>query len=85
MANLTVTGPTVTSASIADNSIVNADVNTAAAIAASKLALSIRAAAGVPTGAPTGNEIPVAIDTTAVSGGLYVWTGAAWVQGSVIP
>jgi hypothetical protein len=46
---------------------------------------TVRAAAGVPAGAPTGTELPIAIDTTAVTGGLYVWTGAAWVKGSVIP
>ena len=39
----------------------------------------IRSAAGVPSGAPTPTEIPFAIDTTAVSGGLYYWSGSAWV------
>ena len=46
---------------------------------------TIRHAAGVPTGAPTGTEAPVAFDSTASTGGLYVWTGAAWVKGSTIP
>jgi hypothetical protein len=44
-----------------------------------------RVAAGVPTGAPTTGENGMALDTTAVSGGLYVWSGSAWVKGSVIP
>lgn len=47
--------------------------------------VTCRHAAGVPVGAPTGNEGPVAIDSTAVTGGLYVWTGAAWVKGATIP
>ena len=46
---------------------------------------TVRSAAGVPSGAPTGTELPVAIDTTGTTGGLYVWTGAAWVKGSTIP
>jgi hypothetical protein len=40
----------------------------------------IRSAAGVPAGAPTPTEIPFAIDTTAVTGGLYYWSGSAWVK-----
>ncbi len=47
--------------------------------------VTVRTAAGVPSGAPTGTELPIAFDTTAVSGGLYAWNGAAWVQASVIP
>ncbi len=49
--------------------------------------LAVIAAAGVPSGAPNfaGGQLPVALDSTAVTGGLYVWTGAAWVKGSVIP
>ncbi len=43
----------------------------------------VQIAAGVPMGAPTG--LPFAVDTTAVSGGLYVWNGAAWVKVSTIP
>ena len=39
----------------------------------------IRSAAGVPSGAPTATEIPFAIDTTAGTGGLYYWSGSAWV------
>jgi hypothetical protein len=39
----------------------------------------IRSAAGVPSGAPTPTELPFALDTTAVTGGLYYWNGAAWV------
>jgi hypothetical protein len=34
-------------------------------------------------GAPTG--LPLAFDSTAVTGGLYVWNGAAWVKVSTIP
>lgn len=41
---------------------------------------TVRAAAGVPTGAPTGTELPLAADTTAVSGGMYAWSGSAWVK-----
>ena len=44
-----------------------------------------RAAAGVPTEAPTGAELPIALDTTAITGGLYIWDGAAWVKASTIP
>jgi hypothetical protein len=39
----------------------------------------IRSAAGVPSGAPAATEIPFAIDTTAGTGGLYYWSGSAWV------
>lgn len=46
---------------------------------------TIRQAAGVPSGAPTGTELPIAFDTTASTGGLYVWSGAAWVKASTIP
>lgn len=106
MANLSVTGPSVTSATIADGSIVNADVNASAAIAYSKLALTgsvtntdvasnaaipasklsvtVRTGAGVPAGAPTTTELPLAYDTTAVTGGFYYWNGAAWVKVATI-
>lgn len=47
--------------------------------------VTVRTAAGVPAGAPSGSELPIAFDTTAVSGGLYVWTGAAWVLAAPIP
>lgn len=53
--------------------------------AATWTADTVRAAAGVPAGAPTGTELPIAFDSTAVSGGLYVWTGAAWVKAADIP
>lgn len=43
----------------------------------------VQIAAGVPAGAPTG--LPLAFDSTAVTGGLYVWNGAAWVKVSTIP
>jgi len=46
---------------------------------------TIRVAAGVPAGAPAYPELPIAADTTAVSGGLYVWSGAAWVKIAAIP
>lgn len=36
-----------------------------------------RIGAGVPTGAPTEDELPIALDSTAVL--PYVWDGAAWV------
>ncbi len=39
----------------------------------------IRSAAGVPSGAPSPTEIPFAIDTTAGTGGLYYWSGSAWI------
>lgn len=60
---------------------------TAAAVADAALAVGflVRHAAGVPTGAPAGQELPVAFDSTAVSGGLYFWDGAAWVKASAIP
>ena len=46
---------------------------------------TVRAAAGVPSGAPTGSELPLAADTTASTGGLYFWTGAAWTKIATIP
>ena len=46
---------------------------------------TVRNAAGVPTGAPTGTELPIAFDSTAVTGGLYFWDGGAWVKASMIP
>lgn len=45
---------------------------------------TVRHAAGVPAGAPTGTELPIAFDSTAVTGGVYYWTGAAWVKGGTI-
>ncbi len=47
--------------------------------------VTVRQAAGVPSGAPTGTELPIAFDSTATTGGLYVWTGAAWVLAGPIP
>ena len=46
---------------------------------------TVRNAAGVPSGAPTGTELPVAFDSTGVTGGLYFWDGGAWVKASTIP
>lgn len=46
---------------------------------------TVRTAAGVPSGAPTGTELPIAFDTTATSGGLYAWSGSAWVYAAPIP
>lgn len=47
----------------------------------------VRHAAGVPAGAPNfaGGELPIAFDSTAVTGGMYFWDGAAWVKASTIP
>lgn len=66
------------------NSVVSADVASAAAIPASKLSLTVRSAAGVPAGAPTTTELPLAYDSTAVTGGFYFWTGAAWTKVATI-
>lgn len=46
----------------------------------------IRVAAGVPSGALTAGELPIAVDTTALTGGIYVTTnsGASWVKASSI-
>lgn len=46
---------------------------------------TIRQAAGVPAGAPAYPELPLAVDSTAVTGGLYYWTGAAWAKIADIP
>ncbi len=46
---------------------------------------TIRHAASVPSGAPVSTELPIAFDSTAVTGGLYIWDGTAWVKGSTIP
>ncbi len=45
---------------------------------------TVRFAAGVPSGAPTGAELPIAFDSTAVTGGVYYWNGSAWVKGGTI-
>lgn len=42
--------------------------------------LIVRAAAGVPSGAPTGYELPIAFDTTGSPATAYFWTGAAWAE-----
>lgn len=47
--------------------------------------VTVRTAAGVPTGAPSGTELPIAFDTTATTGGLYCWSGSAWVYAAPIP
>lgn len=44
---------------------------------------SIIVAAGVPSGAPDG-KLPIAYDTTAVSGGTYLWNGSDWVKVATI-
>ena len=49
------------------------------------LPLAVRVAASVPTGAPGTGESPIALDTTAITGGLYVWDGTVWVKASTIP
>ena len=48
-------------------------------------ASTIRIAAGVPSGAPSGTELPIVFDTSATTGGLYCWSGAAWVYAAPIP
>jgi hypothetical protein len=50
----------------------------ATGIGITNLGQTIRNAAGVPAGAPTGTELPIAVDTTASPGTLYFWDGAAW-------
>ena len=47
--------------------------------------ITLRMAAEVPSGAPSGTEMKFAIDTTAVTGGLYYWNGSAWVLIVTIP
>jgi hypothetical protein len=44
----------------------------------------VRYATGIPTGAPTGTEGPVAFDNTPVNGGSYLWVGAFWVKAADI-
>lgn len=41
---------------------------------------TIRHAAGVPSGAPAGAELPIAVDTTASPGDWYFWSGSAWTR-----
>lgn len=45
---------------------------------------TVRIAAGVPAGTPVSPELPLAVDTTAVTGGIYAWNGAAWVKAATI-
>jgi hypothetical protein len=47
--------------------------------------LSVRFGGAPPVGAPVAGELPLAFDTTGVTGGLYWWDGANWVKGSNIP
>ncbi len=51
----------------------------ATGIGITNLGQTVRTAAGVPAGAPTGTELPIAVDTTAAPGTLYAWDGAAWL------
>jgi hypothetical protein len=44
----------------------------------------VQTGSGAPSDPPAG-FLPLYIDTTAVTGGLYIWDGAAWVQVSVSP
>ena len=46
---------------------------------------TVRGVTGVPTGAPTGTELPFAFNSTPITGGLYFWDGGAWVKASTIP
>lgn len=62
------------------NGTLTNEVAVGATYSAIHLTATVRVAAGVPAGAPTGTELPVAADTTAVTGGVYMWTGAAWVK-----
>lgn len=43
-------------------------------------------AAAVPVAAPVAGQLGLAVDTTAVTGGIYVWdaTGNAWVKAATI-
>ena len=50
----------------------------AATIAA--LGLNIASGVGAPSGAPAAGHIGLYYDTTAMSGGLYFWTGSAWTK-----
>lgn len=54
-------------------------------LTAADVTMTVRSAAGVPAGAPSGSELPIAFDTTATTGGLYVWSGSAWVLAAPIP
>lgn len=42
-------------------------------------------AAAAPVAAPTTGDLPFYFDSTAVTGGLYLWIAAAWVKVSTIP
>lgn len=41
---------------------------------------TVRIAAGVPSGAPGTGELPIALDTTSSTGGVYGWNGSSWVK-----
>lgn len=52
---------------------------TLTAVLAAGTGTGVSTAAGVPAGAPTGT-LPFRYDSTAVTGGMYFWNGAAWVK-----
>jgi hypothetical protein len=68
---------------VASNKIVTLTDPTGAQDAATKHyadAKLPRIGTGVPSGAPTDAENGIAINTTATSGGVYAWSGSAWVK-----
>lgn len=56
------------------------------AVGASNVAFGdFMTAAAAPVAAPTTGDLPIYFDSTAVTGGLYLWLAAAWVKVSTIP
>jgi hypothetical protein len=67
-----------------NNPIIEGNFAVTGSITGTIAALTVRSAAGVPTGAPAAGEAPIAYDTTAVSGGTYLWITDAWVKVATI-
>ena len=78
----TIQGIAITGAPSGAGDMIVATSTTAAAWQTPSL--EIRMAAGVPSGAPAFYEVPIAFDSTPVTGGLYGWDGAAWVKVAAI-
>ena len=76
---ITISGSGITSANIADGTIVNADINSSAAIDGSKLTgiETVTKSTTAPSSPAAGD---MWFDTTAGTTAMKVWSGSAWDQ-----